>query len=468
VSAAADRSRILVVDDDPGILNQLKWALQDEYEVVTADNEQSARAAAAEGSFDVVTLDLALAEDDPETGFALLDRFLALDPRLKIVLVTGHDDRRFALRAVERGAFDFFSKPIDLDELRVLLGRAVSLRSLERENEHLRRQIREQGRLGNMLGKSEAIRDVFSLVRRVAPADVTVLVSGGSGTGKELVARELHRLSSRSEAPFVSISCGAIPENLLESELFGHEKGAFTGAHVARLGKLESANGGTIFLDEIGEMPLTLQVKILRFLQEREIEHIGGRKVIPLDVRVIAATNRNLREEVARGAFREDLYFRLSVVNVELPPLRKRQADIAYLAQEFLQQYAAEFRRGKLSLGRDALRSLQKYEWPGNVRELEHRIQRAVVLCTGRVIHPRDLELESEDGESLIPIRAAREAAERRVVEISLRRNCGNIARAAKDLEISRPTLHDLLRKFSIAAADFKNGMGPDPAEDSE
>jgi two-component system NtrC family response regulator len=456
------RAKILLVDDDPAILNQLKWGLAALYEVVTAQTPDEAMAALQREKPELVTLDLAVASNDPESGFQLLDRFLSHDPSLKVVMITGNEDRENAIRAVNQGAFDFFRKPVDLEELRMLLRRAEALRHLEQENATLRARLREEGSLGRMLGRSDAIHGVFSMIRKVAPADVTVLITGDSGTGKELVARELHRHSGRSEAPFVSISCGAIPESLLESELFGHEKGAFTSAHASREGKLEMAAGGTVFLDEIGEMPMSLQVKILRFLQEREIERVGGRKVIPLDVRVLAATNRDLRGEVAKGTFREDLYFRLSVVNIHLPPLRERREDVVYLAQQFLERYGTEFHRGRLTFSRDALRALQRHPWQGNVRELEHRVQRAVVLSSGRVVRAEDLELTSEDNGGLLPLREAREVAERRVVLEALRRSCGNIARAAKDLEISRPTLHDLLRKLSIQAADYKDGMGPD------
>jgi len=458
-------AKVLIVDDDPALVNQLKWGLASEYDVATACSPEEAWTAARRERPDLVTLDLAVENDDPESGFDLLDRFLSLDPNLKVVLVTGHDDRSNAIRAVDRGAFDFFTKPIDLDELRVMLRRARSLRDLELENATLRERLREGSGLGRILGQSDEIQRVFGLVRKVAPADVTVLITGASGTGKELVAREIHRLSPRSERPFISINCGAIPENLLESELFGHEKGSFTSAHAARAGKLEAAQGGTVFLDEIGEMPMSLQVKILRFLQEREIERVGGRKVIPLDVRVVTATNRDLRGEVTAGNFREDLFFRLSVVNIHMPPLAERQQDVVFLAQRFLERYSSEFQRGKLTFSRDALRALQRYAWPGNVRELEHRIQRAVVLSSGRILRSADLELEAEADQELLPLRSAREAAERKVVVEALRRNCGNIARSAKDLEISRPTLHDLLRKFGIVAARFKNGMGVEDRE---
>jgi two-component system NtrC family response regulator len=461
------RRSILVVDDDPAILRQLEWGLSEDYHVLTADSVQAALDLLAEGSLEAVTLDLHLENDDPESGFRLLDRFLEQDANLKVILVTGHDTRENALRAVDRGAFDLFTKPIDLDELRILLRRAVALRELEVENARLRERLRGEAGLGKLLGHSPQIQAVFETVRKVAPTDVTVLVTGQSGTGKELAAREIHRLSARHAGPFVGISCAAIPENLLESELFGHERGAFTDAHATKQGKLELANGGTVFLDEIGEMPVALQAKILRFLQEREIERVGGRQVISLDVRVIAATNRNLRAEVSAGRFREDLYFRLSVVEVPLPALRERKADIVYLAQCFLDRYASRFGRKSIAFNREALRALQRYAWPGNVRELEHRIQRAIVLTRGRVVRPEDLELAGEDGVQALTLRGAREHAERRVVTEALRRTCVNIARAAKELEISRPTLHDLLRKLDVHAADFKDGIGPDGGGES-
>ncbi len=455
-------AKVLVVDDEPSILRQLKWGLAGEYEVFTSESSEGAWDVLQAERPDVVTLDLALEGNDPESGFELLDRMMAFDPGLKVIMVTGNDTRENALRAVDRGACDFFTKPIALEELRVLLRRTVAMRRLETENLALRERLRREGGMGRLLGQSVEIQRIFRLIRKVAPAEVTVLISGESGTGKELVAREIHRMSPRGERPFVSISCGAIPENLLESELFGHEKGSFTDAYTSREGKLETANGGTVFLDEIGEMPIPLQVKILRFLQEREIERVGGRKVISLDVRVVAATHRNLKDDVAAGRFREDLYFRLSVVNIDLPPLRERKADVAYLAQCFLDRYAAEFGRSKLTFSREALRALQRYPWPGNVRELEHRVQRGIVLSKGRVIRSDDLELDGEEDTEVSSLRTAREDAERRVVSEALRRSCGNIARAARELEISRPTLHDLLHKLDLNATKFKNGIGSD------
>jgi two-component system NtrC family response regulator len=457
------RPRLLIVDDDPSILRQLKWGLDEHFEVITASTVEEAVERVRSERPGIITLDLALSEGgQTDEGFALLDEFLALDRSLKIVLITGNDTRENALRAVDRGAFDFFSKPVDLEELKILLRRAAQLRALEEENARLQEHLRQSGGMGGIQGSSEEIQKVFQMIRRVASTDVTVLITGESGTGKELVAREVHRQSHRADRPFISIACGAIPEALLEAELFGHEKGSFTGAHVTREGKLEMANGGTVFLDEIGELPLNLQVKLLRFLQEKEVERIGGRKVIPLDVRILAATNRDLRKEVETGNFREDLFFRLSVVNVAMPPLRNRHDDVLFLARHFLNRFAQEYRRGPLHFSREALRVLQRYEWPGNIRELEHRVQRAVVMSTGRTVRPSDLDLAAAPAVSVAPLKTVREQAERQLLVESLKRNCGNITRSARELAISRPTYHDLLKKYRIHAGDYKNGNGPE------
>jgi two-component system NtrC family response regulator len=453
----------LAVDDDQALLNQLRWGLDEDFDVVTASTAEAALSLLRSERPRLVTLDLALTEGGrAEEGFDLLDDMLGIDPDLKIILITGNDSRENALKAVDRGAYDFFAKPIEIDELRILLRRAGQIRALEEENTRLVASLKHTQGMGPILGSSEEIQRVFQMIRRVASTDVTVLVTGESGTGKELVAREIHRQSLRQKRPFISIACGAIPEALLETELFGHEKGSFTGAHASREGKLEMADGGTVFLDEIGELPLPLQVKLLRFLQEKEIERIGGRRVIPLDVRIVAATNRDLRHEVLEGRFREDLFFRLSVVNVAMPPLRDRRDDVLFLARQFLTRYAHDYRRGTLHFSREALRSLQRHEWPGNVRELEHRVQRAVVMSTGRTVRPADLDLSGGGAVPVAPLRTVREQAERQLVIESLKRNCGNITRSAKELAISRPTYHDLLKKYQIRAGDYKNGHGPE------
>jgi two-component system NtrC family response regulator len=451
-----ERGRILIVDDDQSILSQLKLAFEDDCVVHTADNSRDAWRQIQKQNPDLITLDLGIENENPETGFTLLEKCLAFDPLIKIIMITGNDTDENALRAIEQGAVDLLGKPVDLQSLRVLIQRGLALRRLELHSAALQEPRPEDERLGELLGRSREMQAVFRLIKKVAPTDITVLVLGESGTGKEMVAREIHRLSRRSDKPFVSISCGAIPENLLESELFGHEKGAYTNAHTARPGRLELADGGTVFLDEIGDMPMLLQVKLLRFLQEREIERVGGRRVIPLDVRVLAATNRDLSEEVSKGRFREDLYYRLSVIDIHLPPLKKKFEDILFLAEVFLTGFAKELNRGGLSLSRDAKDALRGHAWPGNVRELEHRIQRAALLASGRVVHASDLELTMEVSEPALSLREARDQAVEKSVVEALRRTQGNVSKAAQALEVSRPTLHDLLRKLEIDAKTYR------------
>ena len=455
-ASVALRPKLLLVDDDPSIVSQLSLAFEDEYEVLRAQDPKTAWGTVQKEHPDLMTLDLALEGDNPESGFSLLDKCLAFDPGMKIVLITGNDTRENARRAVERAAFDFFGKPIDLAELGVLLRRAAQLRGLE-DRAAEGKVHADEDRLGDLLGRSREMKAVFRLLRRVAPTDVTVLILGESGTGKEVVAREIHRLSLRAEKPFISISCGAIPENLLESELFGHEKGAFTSAHTTRPGRLELAHGGTVFLDEIGDMPMTLQVKLLRFLQEREIERVGGRRVIPLDVRVVAATNRDLEKGVKEGRFREDLYYRLAVIDIRLPSLRERGDDVVFLGDHFLKGFAHGLQRPGLVMSRAAKAALLNHAWPGNVRELEHRMQRAALLTNGRMVQPDDLELtRPQNPGATVSLKEARDEAEARLVVDTLRRTFGNISRAARELEVSRPTLHDLLRKHGIDARHFK------------
>ena len=456
VNTESEAPRLLIVDDDPSILSQLGLALGRDYRVRTADNSEKAWALIQEERPDLITLDLALDDNNPESGFSLLERCLLLDPYMKIVLITGNDEEVNALRAVQQGAADLFGKPVDVQELRVLLRRVLTRGRLERQNATLLQALGEERRLGALLGQSPTMRGLFKAIEKVGPVDISVLILGASGTGKELVAKEIRRLSSRSTKAFVSINCGAIPENLLESELFGHERGAFTGAHVARPGRLELAQGGIVFLDEVGELPLGLQVKLLRFLQDHQIDRVGGREVISLDVRVLAATSRNLEEEVQNHRFREDLYYRLSVVNLRLPLLQERPEDIPLLAQYFLDRFSTEFGRGALSFTPKARLALQHHKWPGNVRELEHRIQKAVLLSTGRRVDITDLELQEGTDPEGLSLRAAREEAERRTVIEALRQTGGNISKAAGLLGISRPSLHDLLLKQDIRAREYR------------
>jgi two-component system NtrC family response regulator len=449
-------ARLLIVDDDESIRSQLSLSLGGEFHVFTAGSSPEAWRIFQEVQPEVMTLDLALDANGTEAGFSLLDACLQANPFTKVVLITGNDNETNARRAVGKGAADFFGKPVDVDVLQVLLHRLHAVGRIERENARLLQRHAENHRLGAILGMSPQMQAMFRTIEKVAAADVSVLILGESGTGKELVAREIRRLSPRATQPFVSINCGAIPENLLEAELFGHEKGAYTGAHISRVGRLELADRGIVFLDEIADLHLPLQVKLLRFLQDHEIERVGGRESVELDVRVVAATNRNLDRRVAEGVFREDLFYRLSVVNLRLPPLRERSEDILFLGQYFLERFASEYGRGKLTFSPDAARALASYSWPGNVRELQHHVQKAALMSDGRSITARDLELDSFGQPHRRSLREAREAADRVAVIDALRSTRGNISAAAEALGISRPSLHDLLAKLAINAKEYK------------
>jgi two-component system NtrC family response regulator len=452
------QAKLLIVDDEPEFLSQLGLALQRDYDVRTAADAAAAWRVIQTERPELVTLDLALDGVSAETGFALLERCLAFDPFMKIVLITGNDDEANALRAVDHGAADFFGKPVDVAELKVMLSRVLLKGRLERRNAILLKQLGEENRLGSLVGRSPLMRTVFQRIERLAKVDIAVLIAGESGTGKELVARELRRLSSRAAKPFKKIDCGAIPENLLESELFGYEEGAFTDARTTKPGRLELAQEGIVFLDEIGELPLSLQVKLLRFLQEHEIERVGGLDVIELDVRVIAATNKNLEEEVRQGRFRQDLYYRLSVGDIDLPPLRERQEDILFLAEFFLERYGTEYGRGRLSFTARCKRALQKHGWPGNVRELENRIEKAVVMGGGQLLDVDAFGFEGSADAPKLSLREARQETERQTIREALRRTAGNISKAAEVLGISRPNLHELLSKHGINAQEFRSG----------
>jgi two-component system, NtrC family, response regulator len=453
-----ERERLLIIEDDEDIRTQLTYALQDEYDVSVAGDRTRAAAAVQESPPEIVTLDLGLppTPDTAEEGLRALEDILAVAPGAKVIIITGNGDRANALAAVERGAFDYHLKPVNLDDLRVVLRRAAYLRQLERESEEQARQREESIRFTDILGSTPKMREIFGVIQRVAKTDATVLCEGESGTGKELVARAVHSHSPRKAAPFVAINCGAIPETLLESELFGHERGSFTGAHAQRKGKIETATGGTLFLDEITEMSLPLQVKLLRFLQQREIERVGGREVIPIDVRVVAATNQSLDEALRGGRFREDLYYRLSVVTIHLPPLRERGEDVVLLANAFLRRNAQALKR-KVRFSPEALEAIVKYQWPGNIRELENKVHRAVIMATSRIISSADLDLNPSAVIDALPtLREARDQSERRLIVNALVRSRGNISRAARVLDISRPTFHDMLVKHSIDAKEFR------------
>lgn len=446
------KPKLLIVEDDESIRTQMKWALAQDYEVFLAEDRAGALEILRKERPNVVTLDLGLPPfpTDVQEGFATLAEIIEVDHLIRIIVITGRGEKEHALNAIGQGAYDFFYKPIQIDELKVVLRRALYVSNLEREHHKLQRQYGEDSFEG-MLGTSPQIQEVFSTIRKVGTSNVPVLIEGESGTGKELVARAIHLRSSRSQGQFVVINCGAIPETLLESELFGHEKGAFTGAHIQRRGRLEMADGGTLFLDEIGELPLGLQVKLLRFLEEQKIERVGGREQIFIDTRVVAATNKNLKEAIKESSFREDLYYRLGVVTVFLPPLRDRRGDILPIANSFLQKYAEENQKNVVGFNQQATDALMKHSWPGNVRELENRVKRGVIMAEGSKITPSDLELIPPSGRyEGGGLKEAREELERDFIQRALSKNKGNVSQAAADLGISRPTLYELMGKLGI------------------
>jgi two-component system NtrC family response regulator len=443
---------LLIVEDDDDIRTQMKWALAADYEVVLAEDRSGAVAAFTASRPSVALLDLGLPPrpNDPEEGLATLSSLLALDPLAKVIILSGQGDKENALRAIGAGAYDFLCKPAEMDDLRLVLQRCVYVAELEQEYRAMQLGQRVEA-FEEMLGASTPMQAVFTLIRKVAPTTAPVLILGESGTGKEMVAQALHRRSSKKTGPFIAINCNSIPENLLESELFGHEKGSFTGAHTQRKGHIESAAGGTLFLDEIGELPTSVQVKLLRFLQEKRFQRVGGRQEIHSDTRVIAATNVNLQESVADGKFREDLYFRLAVVIVKVPPVRERGDDVSLMAKDFLRRYGAQHGKARLTFAPDALRVLHLHAWPGNVRELQNRVQRAVIMADGKRVTAGDLELtDALNGMPPQTLREAREGAERELVQDALRRHRGKITAAAIELGISRPTLYELMEKLGI------------------
>jgi two-component system NtrC family response regulator len=446
-----DKEKILIVDDEEGIRTQLHWALKDEYETILASNAEEALTLARKEKPDLVTLDVALSTYEHEKdGLDILEDLLQIDPLLKVIVITGHGEQINALRAISSGASDFYTKPIDLDELKVIIKRNLHVLRLERENRELVEELEEK-KFEDIIGSSPKMVEVFKTIKKIATTDVTVLVTGESGTGKEMVAKAIHHKSLRKDKPFITINCGAIPETLLESELFGHEKGAFTDAYVQKKGKFEYANEGTIFLDEIGELPLSLQVKLLRFLQDHQIERIGGRDPISLDLRIIAATNKPLEKEVQSKKFREDLYYRLSVINVQLPPLREREEDIVILANAMLNVFSEEFNKINLSFSQKSILRLKEYTWPGNVRELENKVKRAVIMCQSKRITPFDLGFGlEEESKKPLSLQDIRENAEKEAILEALNLNDWNISNASKYLDVSRTTLYGLLEKYKL------------------
>jgi two-component system NtrC family response regulator len=448
------RPKLLIVDDDEAIRTQMKWALSQDYDVCFAEDRRGAVEAFEANSPTVTLLDLGLppCPNECNEGMAALSDILAIDSTAKVIVISGQSERRNSIQAVGAGAYDFLCKPVEIEVLKLLLRRCIHVVDLEKEYRRLQ-QSRRSEVFEEMLGTSPQMQAVFAFIRKVAGTNVPVLLLGESGTGKEMAAAAIHRRSLRKDGPFVAINCNAIPENLLESELFGHEKGAFTGAHIQRKGLLETAGGGTLFLDEIGELPPPIQVKLLRFLQEQRFQRVGGRQEIQVDTRLVAATNADLKQLIENGKFREDLYFRLAVVTIRLLPLRERGEDIVLLAREFLQHYASQEGANNLVFAPDALRAIERYSWPGNVRELQNRVRRAVIMASGSRVTAKDLELPTGKAVaawSATTLKQAREQVEREMVRRALKRNAGRITGAAADLGISRPTLYELIEKLGV------------------
>ena len=451
--ASNDKQKLLVVEDDEGLQRQLRWSYED-YDVLVAGDRSTAIDMLRAEEPDVVTLDLGLPPDPDGTaeGFAALETILKLKPDTKVIVASGHGARESALQAIAMGAYDFYQKPIDIDELGLVVKRAFHVRALEQENARLAETSATQGSvLNGLITAAPEMLKVARTIERVANADVSVMLLGASGTGKEVIARGVHTTSHRAKGAFVAINCAAIPENLLEAELFGYEKGAFTGAIKTTEGKIELAQGGTLFLDEVGDIPLPLQVKLLRFIQERVIERIGGRKTIPVDVRIVCATHQDLDAMIKDGRFREDLYYRLAEIIVRIPPLAERHGDVTLLANHFLHRFAADMNTQVKGFAPDALAAMNSWGWPGNVRELENRMKRAVIMADSKLITAADLDLDGdEEAELMLNLKAARELADRKAIRLALARTEGNISNAAKLLGISRPTFYDLLKAYNI------------------
>jgi two-component system NtrC family response regulator len=440
---------ILIVEDNDALREQMKWALCDAYDVVESDTVDGTLEVFARQRPAVILLDMGL-ENVPDKGLELIDPLLLEDRGLKIIVITANTSESLGQEAVAKGAFDYLNKPIDIDHLRIILERALRINRLENQPSPSGQEpgIRSDPRLF-MLGKSDVMERIFEFIRKLAVTDVNVLIRGESGTGKELCARAIHYHSSRSEMPFVPINCGAIPETLIESELFGYVKGAFTGANSDKTGLIESAAGGTLFLDEIGDMPMQLQVKLLRFLEDQQLQRVGETRLRSVDVRVVAATNKKVKPRESSDTMRSDLYYRLSEFEIELPPLRERGRDVLLIAQALIERNRVKFRQPKLSVSPRAEEVLQRYPWPGNVRELENKLNRAAILCSNQTIEPEDLDLSASSmtGSSL---KDARAMFERNFVINLLRQHEFNISEAAKAADVSRPTLYDMMRKYDI------------------
>jgi len=445
------KPKLLIVEDDSGLQSQLRWSF-DDFDVAVAEDRETTLAQLRRFEPSVVTLDLGLPPDPGGVleGFRALEEILALAPGTKVIVVTGHNDRTNAMRAIEMGAYDFFEKPIDPDLLGISVSRAARLHEIEQENLRLKLS---QGNvaLDGLIASSPEMLKVCRVIEKLAPTDVSTLLLGESGTGKEVLVKALHRLSDRDSHRLVAINCAAIPEALLESELFGYEKGAFTGAVKTTPGKIETADGGILFLDEVGDLPMPLQAKLLRFLQERVIERIGGRAEIPVDVRVVCATHRDLPELIASGEFREVLYYRINEATVNVPPLKDRQGDAALLARVFLERFAQQLKRPIKGFSSTAIMAIENHAWPGNVRELENRVKRAVIMADGMTVTEEDLELDDcEVTEQPFNLREVREKAESRAILHALSLTDNNVSRTAEMLGVTRPTLYNLMRKYAI------------------
>ena len=450
----SDRPRtLLIVEDDLALQKQIKWSL-DRFDSATAHDRESALLQLRKCVPAVVTMDLGLPPDADSVseGFRLLEQILGFDPNIKVIVLTGQNDQANALRAVAMGAYDFFAKPFEPELLNLTIERAYRLFELQSENRRLQ-QLYQPDALSGLMTRDPEVLRICRTIEKVASSNATVMLLGESGTGKEVLARGLHQSSPRRTEKFVAINCAAIPENLLESELFGYEKGAFTGASKTTLGKIEVANGGTLMLDEIGDLPFPLQAKLLRFLQERIIERVGGRQEIPVDVRIVCATHQDLNALGKEGRFREDLYYRLAEIVINIPPLRARVGDAALLAHAFVRRFSQEQNRSAMTLSEDAVRAVELYPWPGNIRELENRIRRATIMADGSQITSEDLGLKnsvSNDADGSLDLRVIRETAERRAIIAALGRANGNIVKSAELLGVSRPTLYDLMHRLGL------------------
>jgi two-component system NtrC family response regulator len=460
--------KLLITDDSEEIRTQLKWGFGKAFSVILAKDGREALAQFKKNAPRVATLDLGLPphEDSTEEGFRCLQEMLRHNPSSKIIVITGNDQRENALKAIQMGAYDYYQKPIDLEELKVIVRRAFHLSAIEEQNRSLHTTLeRQTAQVGGMIGQCPEMQAVFATMRKVASSDASILVQGESGTGKELVSRAIHAMSLRKDGPFVPINCGAIPETLLESELFGHEKGAFTGAHAQVQGKVEYAQNGTLFLDEIGELSSLLQVKLLRFLQDKTIQRVGGREDVIVNTRILAATNKDLAKEMGEGKFRDDLYYRLGVVLIKVPALRERKGDIVILATYFLKRYCDLYNKRVRGFNTAALEIMESYAWPGNIRELENKIQRATLLSEGPLIEPHDLGFDAKPMKQGIvnpevkTLKEAKERLEKEMVVSALDKHAGNIAKAAEELGISRPTLYDILKKQGL----FNGTLQPQP-----